>query len=158
MVHDYSTDKVRRFFCQYNGKTYYISSQRFYSNDKFDNESTKLIVHKWSSFHGANLAFENNPNGEFTFYYKDDADGMKNWMLYIHKQSDIDYFTPMFHKNKCSMFVLESSDANSVYIKETKYNVFLYLNETKKRDSNSFYVGATTEINKATKFKYKDIL
>ena len=79
-------------------------------------------------------------------------------MLYIHKQSDIDYFTPMFHKNKCSMFVLESSDANSVYIKETKYNVFLYLNETKKWDSNSFYVGATTEINKATKFKYKDIL
>ena len=57
MGHDYSTDKGRRFSCEYNGKTYYISGQRFYSNDKFDNESTKLIVHKWSSFHGANLAF-----------------------------------------------------------------------------------------------------
>ena len=158
MGHDYSKDKGRRFFCEYNGKTYYITAHKFYSNDKFDKDSTKLMLHTYSSFHGANLSFENYPNGEFTFYYKDDADGMKNWMLYIHKQSDIDYFTPMFHKNKCSMFVLESSDANSVYIKETKYNVFLYLNETKKRDSNSFYVGATPEINKATKFKYRDIL
>ena len=158
MGHDFSQDGGRRFFCNYNGRKFFLTSHRFYSNDKFDNESTKLILHTFSSFHGANFTFENNEHGEFTFYYKDDADGMRNWMLYIYKQSDIDYFTPMFHKNKCSMFALENSDNNSVYIRETKYNVYLYLNEAKKRDINSYYVGASPDKNKATKFNYIDII
>ena len=32
------------------------------------------------------------------------------------------------------------------------------MNEAQKRDDNSYYVGATSEKNKATRFKYIDII
>ena len=52
----------------------------------------------------------------------------------------------MFHRSLCSKFILEAIDDKSFYIKETKFNVYLYMNEAKKRDNNSFYIGATSEI------------
>ena len=82
-------------------------------------------------------------------------------MLFIHKQQDIDNFTPVFHKNNCSEFIFENGDDDYFYIKDTKYNVYLYLNNHKERDSNnygtSFFAGATSERNRATLFKYNDI-
>ena len=109
-----------------------------------------------------NFSYENFGNGKFCLYYKDNDDyKMKNWMLYIHKDQNAEYFTPLFHKKNCSQFILENADNNFVYIKEVKYNVYLYLNDSKKRDSNSygtsFYAGASTEKDKATKFRIEDI-
>ena len=153
---DYSHDGGRRFYCKYIGKKYYLACHRFYSNDKFDSESTLLMAHVDPKFHGENFTYEFFSD-EFCLYYKDDRDGMKNWMLYIHKQSNIEYFTPMFHKTKCSKFVFETLDDGFVLIKEKNFNVYLYLNEAKKRDINSYYIGATKDINKATKFKYFDV-
>ena len=53
------------------------------------------------------------------------------------------------------------NDNDSFLIKETNYKVYLYMNLAKPRDLNnfgcSFYVGASKEKNKATKFKYIDI-
>ena len=155
-IPDYSHDGGRRFYCIYNGNKYYLACHNFYSNDKFDNDSTLLMVHKIHKFYGENFSYEYFSN-EFCLYYKDDRDGMKNWMLYIHKQSNNDYYTPMFHRTKCSKFIFENVGDGFVLIKETYFNVYLYMNEAKKRDINSFYVGTTPERNKATKFKYFDI-
>jgi len=161
-MHDYSHDGGRRFYCTYNLERYYLASHRWYSSDKFDDDSTLLIVHNNPKFHGENFTCDNFSSNEFCLYYKDDRDGMKNWMLYIHKQSNDDYFTPIFHRNKCSKFILERVDnEDSFLIKETRNNVYLYMNLAKPRDLNkdgcSFYVGASTERDKATKFKYIDI-
>ena len=153
---DYSHDGGRRFYCVHNGKNYYLACHKYYSNDKFDKDSTLLLVHNNPRFQGENFSYEYFSN-EFCLYYKDNTDGMKNWMLYIHKQSNIEYYIPMFHRTKCSKFEFENVDDGFVLIKETYYNVYLYLNEAKKRDSNSFYIGATPERNKATKFKYFDV-
>ena len=48
-------------------------------------------------------------------------------------------------------------DQDYFYLKETKYNVYLYMNLSKERDSNSYYAGSTTLREKATKLKYIDI-
>lgn len=155
---DYSQDGGRRFYCKYNDKKYYLASHRYYSKDKFDDDSTLLIVHKDPWFHGENFTCDYFSNG-ICLYYKDNRDGMRNWMLYIHKQSNNDYFIPMFHRSKCSKFILETiDDTKYFYIKETQNNVYLYMNEAQKRDDNSYYVGATSEKNKATRFKYIDII
>ncbi len=141
-MHDYSHDGGRRFYCTYNLERYYLASHRWYSSDKFDDDSTLLIVHNNPKFHGENFTCDNFSSNEFCLYYKDDRDGMKNWMLYIHKQSNDD-------------------NEDSFLIKETRNNVYLYMNLAKPRDLNkdgcSFYVGASTERDKATKFKYIDI-
>ena len=159
-VPDYSHDGGRRFYCTYNLENYYLACHRWWSSDIFDDDSTLLMVHNNPKFHGANFTYEYFAN-EFCLYYKDDRDGMKNWMLYIHKQSNNDYYIPVFHRNKCSKFILEEADDGSFYIKETIYNVYLYMNLAKQRDTNifgcSFYVGASSERNKASKFKYIDI-
>ena len=159
-AHDYSKDEGRRFFCRYNGKKYYMACHKFYENDIYDKESTKIIFHTNHTLYGENFSYESFENGKFCLYYKDEKDGMKNWMLFIYKQENIDNFTPVFHKNKCSHFIMENAENNYFYIKELQYNAYLYLNKHKKRDSNnfgtSFYAGATLERNRATKFKYKD--
>ena len=58
-------------------------------------------------------------------------------------------------------FILETTEDDSFLIKEIHYNVYLYMNLAKPRDLNkdgcSFYVGASSEKAKATKFKYIDI-
>ena len=153
---DYSQDGGRRFYCIYNGNKYYLACHKFYSKDKFDNDSTLLMVHNNPKFYGENFSYEYFSN-EFCLYYKDDRDGMKNWMLYIYKQSNNDNYTPMFHRTKCSKFIFENVDDGFLIIKETYFNVYLYMNEANKRDINSFYVEATPERDKATKFKYLDI-
>ena len=160
--HNYALDGGRRFFCFYNNQRYYLACHRLYEYDKYDNESTKLNLHNNGKLRGENFSYENFENGKFCLYYKDNDDyEMKNWMLYIHKHQNAEYFTPLFHKNNCSQFILENADNNYVYIKEVKYNVYLYLNDSKKRDSNSygisFYAGASTEKDKATKFRIEDI-
>ena len=161
-VPDYSHDGGRRFYCTYNLENYYLGCHRYHSSDKFDGDSTLLMVHNNPKFYGENFSYEYFSN-EFCLYYKDDRDGMKNWMLYIHKQANNDYFVPMFHRNKCSKFILETvdNDNDSFLIKEITYDVYLYMNLAKPRDLNSFgcsfYVGASKEKNKATKFKYIDI-
>ena len=158
---DYSNDSGRRFFCVYNGKKYYMACHRFYENDKYDKISTKLIFHSNRTLHGENFIYENFEDGKFCLYSKNDDDGMKNWMLYIHKQQNNDNFTPVFDKNNCSYFTLEKTDNDYVYIKDMQYNVYIYLNKYKERDSNrkgiSFYAGATLNKKNATKFKYIDI-
>ena len=160
-THDYSNDGGRRFFCYNNGTKYYMACNKCHENDKYDEVSTKLMFHSNHRLHGENFNFENFGNERFRLYYKDDRDCMKSWMLFIHKQQDIDNFTPVFHKNNCSEFTFENAGDNYFYIKDIKYNVYLYLNNHKERDSNeygtSFYAGATSERNRATKFKYNDI-
>ncbi len=161
-AHDYSHDGGRRFYCTHNLERYYLACHRWYSCDKFDGDSTLINVHNNPRLYGENFSCDNFEN-EFCLYYKDDKDGMKNWMLYIHKQSNNDYYTPIFHRSKCSKFILEydDNDNDSFFIKETHYNVYLYMNLAKLRDLNkdgcSFYVGASSERDKATKFKYIDI-
>ena len=156
-IHDYSNDGGRRFFCKYKDKNFYLACHRYYSNDKFDKESTKVMFHNEPKFFGENFTFEQFKNGEFCLYYKDDADNMKNWILYIHKQPNMDYYTPLFHKTQCSKFVLDRVDLDYFYIRETNYNVYLYLNETKQRDDGSYYAGACSDIKRATKFKFIDV-
>ena len=119
------------------------------------------MFHSNHKLYGENFNFENFGNGRFRLYYKDNCDGMKSWMLFIQKQQDMDNFTPVFHKNNCSEFILENAGDDYFYIKDIRYNVYLYLNNHKERDSNnsgtSFFAGATSERNRATKFKYNDI-
>jgi hypothetical protein len=159
-LHDFSNDGGRRFYCYYNGTKYYMACHNYYKNDKFDEESTKLIFHSNHIFGGENFTYEDFGN-KFRLYYKDDFNGMKSWMLFIHKQQNIDNFTPVFHKNNCSEFIFEKACDDYFYIKDTQYNVYLYLNHHKERDSNkdgkSFYAGATFERDRATLFKYNDI-
>ena len=155
-IGDQTHDGGRRFYCTYKGNKYYLACHKYYSKDKFDNDSTLLMMHNNHKFYGENFTYEFFSNG-FCLYYKDDKDGMKNWMLYIHKQSNNDYYTPMFHRTKCSKFIFENIDNDFFLIKETHYDAYLYMNEAKKRDINSFYAGSTTERDKATKFKYLDI-
>ena len=160
-THDYSNDGGRRFFCYNNGTKYYMACNKCYENDKYDEVSTKLMFHSNHKLYGQNFNFENFGNERFRLYYKDDRDCMKSWMLFIHKQQDIDNFTPVFHKNNCSEFTFENVGNGYFYIKDIKYNVYLYLNNHKERDYNSsgtsFFAGATSERNRATKFKYNDI-
>ena len=155
--HDYSKDEGTRFFCYYNGQRYYMACHRFFEADKYDTESSKLIFHTNPRYLGENFFCEYFAKKRFCIYYKDNTDGMKNWMLFIVKQQKGNYFTPVFNKNKCSMFILENAGKNYFYIKETLYNVYLYLNSYKKRTDSSFYAGATLERNKATKFQFNDI-
>ena len=159
MGYDYSNNGGRRFFCDYKGTRYYMACHKFYKNDIYDEESTKLMFHSNHKLYGENFTVENFENGRFRLYYKDDKDGMKNWMLFIHKQQDVDNFTPVFHKNNCSEFIFEKADETNeyFYIKDIKYNVYLYLNNHKERDSTSFFAGAIVEKNRATKFKYNDV-
>ena len=65
---------------------------------------------------------------------------MKNWMLYVHKQENNNYYTSVFHRTKCSKFLLERSgeDRDTFLIKETLYNVYLYINVAKPRDDNDY--------------------
>ena len=96
---------------------------------------------------------------EICLYYKDDAFDMKNWMLYVHKQENNNYYTSVFHRTKCSKFLLErfGEDRDTFLIKETLYNAYLYINSAKPRDDNnygsSYYVGACSNRNKASRFK-----
>ena len=113
---DYSNAGGRRFYCRLNGKNFYMACHRYYSNDKFNSVSTILIFHSNPKFHGENFTFETFNSNEQCIYYKDDADRMRNWILYVDKQKDIDYFTPVFHKTKCSKFTLERIDNDFFFI------------------------------------------
>ena len=161
--HDYSRDGGRRFYCYYNETRYYMACHKRYESDIFDQESAKLLFHSNHTLRGENFSFESFENGRFRLYYRDGDDyNLKNYMLFIHKQQDMNNFTPVFHKNKCSEFILENTEENNkYYIKETGNNVYLYLNRYRKRDSNgsgtSYYAGATLERNRATKFEFIDI-
>lgn len=79
-IFDYSQEGGRRFYCKYNDKKYYLASHRYYSRDKFDDNLTLLIVHIDPRLHGENFTCDYFSNG-ICLYYKDNRDGMKNWML-----------------------------------------------------------------------------
>ena len=161
--HDYSQDGGRRFYCLYNETRYYMACHKRYESDIFDQDSAKLIFHSNPKLRGENFGFEIFENGRFRLYYRDGDDyNLKNYMLFIQKQQNVNNFTPVFHKNNCSEFILENAEENNTYyIKDTQNNVYLYLNKFRKRDSNSsgtsFYAGATLERNSATKFQFEDI-
>ena len=117
--HDYSHDGGRRFFCCFGGQRYYMACHRVLEGDKYDKESSKLMFHNNPRYRGENFDCEHFVDEKFCLYYKDDCDGMKNWMLFIEKQKDENYFTPVFHRIKCSNFIMENAGNNFFYIKDT---------------------------------------
>ena len=116
--HNYSKDGGLRFYTKYNSQKYQLACHKHYQKDSFDEDSVLLIVDSNPKLKG--LIFNCDDFGnEIWLYYKDDAFDMKNWMLYVHKQENNNYYTSVFHRTKCSKFLLErfGEDSDTFLIK-----------------------------------------
>ena len=129
----YSTRKFNpsiRLAVKFNGKTYHLSSHRFYDREMIDTNNNKIMFHK---------EIKEGQKWNIVQEYK-------GWYLYYDLKKK-----GILSKNKKSLWKIEEIDNKQFYIKDALYGSYLCLARNESRDSNSFYGTSKNEIEESYK-------
>ena len=138
-----------------NENEFYLTCQRFYSKEQLDDNSTLISV-VCKNYEGQKWIIKRKSLGLYSIKYYEKEYEMQNWRINI-KEENNNKLNVILSNKKNSLFKLYIAGNNLFYIQDSLTDYFLFVNKTKKRDKNSFFVSLTSEIEKASKFSFSNI-
>ncbi len=138
-----------------NENEFYLTCQRFYSKEQLDDNSTLISV-VCKNYEGQKWIIKRKSLGLYSIKYYEKEYEMQNWRINI-KEENNNKLNVILSNKKNSLFKLYIAGNNLFYIQDSLTDYFLFVNKTKKREKNSFFVSLTSEIEKASKFSFSNI-
>jgi hypothetical protein len=152
-LEEISINNVYSITTKINEIEYKLSSHRFYNEDILSPNESKIMFH-CDDYYGQQWVFVEKYKGLYEIRLNEDDLSFNRIGFYLNV---IDDDKLVLSDKAISLWKIEKinkNDENKYYIKNVKNNYYLYVNNSKIRDENSFFAEVKEKINENEKEKF----
>lgn len=130
---------------------YYLSSQRYYSNDQISDSKSAICAIK-TEYEGQEWIIKKKYSGLYTIEYNEKEYEMQKWKINVQKgKKDLEV---ILSNDENSVFKFYKCENEKVVIQDGLTDLFLMVDKQRLRDKRSYYISLTNFLEKASKFSF----